>query len=52
MKQLFLVSVALVPVLLGIWAATDRSPRRGLARVLVSFALFTLAYATVLYFFY
>jgi hypothetical protein len=52
MKQLFLVSVVLVPVLLGMWAASDRRPRRGLARALASFGLFTLVYAAVIYFLY
>lgn len=52
MKQFFLVSVILVPVLLGMWAAADRRPRRGLAKALLSFGLFTVVYATALYFFY
>ena len=52
MKQFFLVSLTLVPVLLGLWAASDRHPRRGLAKALVSFGLFTLVYASVVFFLY
>ncbi|MCG6928005.1 MAG: hypothetical protein LJF30_22200 [Acidobacteria bacterium] len=50
--KLFFVSVVLVPVLLGILAASDPRPRRGLAWLLASFGLFTVVYAAIVHLFF
>lgn len=52
MKQFLLVSLTLVPVLLGVWAASDRKARRGLFKLLVSYGLFVVTYAALVLFFH
>ena len=50
MRKIILLSGVLIPVLLGLIAARDRSPRRGLASLFVSFVLFELGYTFLLYY--
>ena len=50
MRKLILLSGALVPILLGVVAAADPRPRRGLLGLVVSVAAFELFYALLLYY--
>ena len=50
MRKTILLSGVLVPVLLGLIAARDPRPRRGLSWLLVSFAVFELAYSFLMYY--
>ena len=50
MRKLILLSVALVPALLGVLAAVDPRPRRGLLGLVVSVAAFELVYGLALYY--
>jgi hypothetical protein len=47
---MILLSGVLVPLLLGLIAARDPRPRRGLAGLLVSFVVFELGYAFLIYY--
>jgi hypothetical protein len=50
MRKLILLSGALIPILLGILAATSPRPRRGLLGLVVSVAAFELFYCLLLYY--
>lgn len=52
MAKAILLSVVVVPVLLGLRAASDRRPRRGLVRLLTLVLLFDVLYAAALYYLY
>jgi hypothetical protein len=50
MKRALLLSIAFVPVLLGMHAAAARRPRRGFRRLLASLVVFDVLYALFLYY--
>jgi hypothetical protein len=50
MRKLILLSAALVPAFLGIIAAIDRRPRRGLVALIASVTAFELVYGLTLYY--
>lgn len=50
MRKLILLSAALVPVALGVLAAVDPKPRRGLLGLVVSVAAFELVHGLLLYY--
>jgi hypothetical protein len=50
MRKAILLSAVIGPILLGLIAATDRRPKRGLARLAASVALFEFAHGLVLYY--
>lgn len=50
MRKAILISVALVPVFLGLLAASDAKPKRGLMSLMVGVAAFELVYAFLLYY--
>jgi hypothetical protein len=52
MGKIILLSVALVPVWLGLQAASNPRPRRGLRWLLVSVVLFDALYVFTLYYVY
>jgi hypothetical protein len=49
MGKAFLMSVVIVPVLLGMHAANSRGLRRGFWRVIVSVLVFDILYLVALY---
>jgi hypothetical protein len=50
MGKALLVTVVLVPVLLGMWSARTRGLRRGLQNLLVMLIVFDVAYLVLLYY--
>lgn len=50
MRRLILLSAVLGPLLLGILAAADPRPRRGLKRLVVSVAALEFVYGLLLYY--
>jgi hypothetical protein len=50
MRKLILLSAVMGPLLLGVLAAADSRPRRGLARLVVSVAAFEFVYGLLLYY--
>lgn len=52
MRKVVLISVVLVPVLLGLYAGMSRSGRRGLVRLVTLVLLFDTLYALTLYYVY
>lgn len=49
-RKTILLSAALTPALLGIWAAADRNPHRALRMLVPLVAVFVMAYGIVLYY--
>lgn len=50
MRKVILLSAVLVPVLLGLIAALDPKPRRGLQFLVASVAAFEIFYGLLLYY--
>jgi hypothetical protein len=50
MRKLILLSAVMGPLLLGVLAAADPRPRRGLARLVASVAVLELVYGLLLYY--
>jgi hypothetical protein len=50
MRKLILLSAVMGPLVLGVLAAADSRPRRGLARLVASVAAFEFVYGLLLYY--
>ena len=52
LRKAILLAVVIVPIWLALQCALDRSPRRGLRRLLLAVALFDCAFTVALYYLY
>jgi hypothetical protein len=50
MSKALLMTIAFVPILLGVWAASSRREGHGLRRLLLAVLAFDAAYAAFLYY--